>query len=38
MKRKYIYAALLYAFTVAVTPAGARQPPQEKISRGGVAA
>ena len=37
MKRKYIYAALLYAFTVAVTPAVAGQPQQEKIGRGVVA-
>ena len=37
MKRKYIYAALLYAFTVAVTPAIAGQPQQEKIGRGVVA-
>ena len=37
MKRNYIYAALLYAFTVAVTPAIAGQPQQEKIGRGVVA-
>ncbi len=37
MKRKYIYAALLYAFTVAVIPAVAGQPQQEKIGRGVVA-
>ena len=37
MKRNYIYAALLYAFTVAVTPAVAGQPQQEKIGRGVVA-
>ena len=37
MKRNYIYAALLYAFTMAVTPAIAGQPQQEKIGRGVVA-
>ena len=29
MKRNYIYAALLYAFTMAVTPAIAGQPQQD---------
>ena len=37
MTRNYIYAALLYAFTMAVTPAIAGQPQQEKIGRGVVA-
>ncbi len=36
MKRNYIYAALLYAFIVAVTPAIAAAP-LEKIGRGVVA-
>ena len=37
MKRKYIYAALVYALILSVTPAVAGQPQQEKIGRGVVA-
>ena len=37
MKRNYIYAALLYALILSVTPAVFGQPQQEKIGRGVVA-
>lgn len=37
MKRFYIYAALVYALTLSVTPAVSGQPQQEKIGRGVVA-
>ena len=37
MKRSYIYAALVYALTLSVTPAVFGQPQQEKIGRGVVA-